>query len=135
MHSGALADTIKLLNDDDDDDGDDGDDGDGALELFQKTRPGASSFVQIQVFEKSTKARAADIIDNLRHHGQRRVQLDFISTALHGKKIGFEKVIKMIDDLVAELKQDQVNGDSKKEYCEEQFGLLMAKKVLAVGSY
>ena len=34
-----------------------------------------------------------------------------------------EKVIKMIDDLVAELKQDQVNDDSKKEYCEEQFDL------------
>ena len=46
--------------------------------------------------------------------------------ALHGKKIGFEKVIKMLDDLVAELKQDQVNDDSKKgkkEYCEEQSDL------------
>merc|ERR1719454_2877119 len=33
----ALADTIKVLNDDD------------ALELFKKTLPGASSFVQVQV--------------------------------------------------------------------------------------
>merc|ERR1719188_530385 len=33
----ALADTIKVLNDDD------------ALELFKKTLPGASSFVQLQV--------------------------------------------------------------------------------------
>ncbi len=34
----------------------------------------------------------------------------------------------MIDDLVAELKQDQVNDDSKKEYCEEQFDLSDDKK-------
>jgi len=97
----ALSDTIKILNDDD------------ALELFKKTLPGASSFMQIEVSEKTTKARALDIIDGLRQHGQRRPQLDFISLALKGKKIGFEKVLKMIDDLVKELKQDQINDDNK----------------------
>ncbi len=40
---------------------------------------------------------------------------DFISMALHGNRLA--EVIKMIDDLVAELKRDQVNDDSKKEYC------------------
>jgi len=75
----ALADTIKILNDDD------------ALELFKKTLPGASSFVQIQVSEQSTKARALDIIDGIRSHSQRRVQLDFISMALRGKKIGLKR--------------------------------------------
>ena len=40
----------------------------------------------------------------------------------------------MIDDLVAELKQDQVNDDSKKEYCEEQFDLSDAKKKLEDGN-
>jgi len=112
----ALSDTIKILNDDD------------ALELFKKTLPGASSFVQIEVSEKATKARALDIIEGLRGHGQRRVQLDFISMALKGKKIGFEKVIKMIDDLVAELKQDQINDDGKKEYCEVEFDTADDKK-------
>jgi len=112
----ALADTIKILNDDD------------ALELFKKTLPGASSFVQIEVSETANKARALDIIDGLRSHGQRRVQLDFISLALKGKKIGFEKVIKMIDDLVAELKQDQINDDSKKEYCAAEFDAADDKK-------
>jgi len=112
----ALADTIKILNDDD------------ALELFKKTLPGASSFVQIQVSEKSTKARALDIINGLRQHGQRRAQLDFISLALRGKKIGFEKVLQMIDDLVAELKQDQINDDSKKEYCAKEFDMADDKK-------
>ncbi len=54
--------------------------------------------------------------------------LDFISLALEGKKIGMEKVNKLIDDLVAELKQDQINDDSKKEYCAVQFGLTDDKK-------
>jgi len=112
----ALSETVKILNDDD------------ALELFKKTLPGASSFVQIQVSERSTKARALDIIDGLRQHGQRHVQLDFISLALKGKKIGFEKVLKMIDELVSELKQDQINDDSKKEYCAAQFDISDDKK-------
>lgn len=112
----ALADTIKILNDDD------------ALELFKKTLPGASSFVQIQVSGKSAKAYAQNIIDGLRSHSSRRVQLDFISMAMKGNKIGFEKVIKMIDELVVELKQDQVNDDSKKEYCEAQFDQADDKK-------
>jgi len=112
----ALAETVKILNDDD------------ALELFKKTLPGASSFVQIEVSERSTKAVALNIIDGLRQHGQRRVQLDFISLALKGKKIGFEKVLKMIDELVSELKQDQINDDSKKEYCAAQFDISDDKK-------
>jgi len=112
----ALADTIKILNDDD------------ALELFKKTLPGASSFMQIAVSEQSTKARALDILNGVKSHSQRRVQLDFISMALRGKKIGFEKVIKMIDDLVAELKQDQINDDSKKEYCAAEFDQADDKK-------
>merc|ERR1719356_1827011 len=41
--------------------------------------------------------------------------------ALSGKKIGFEKVIKMIDSMIATLKQEQVDDDSKKEYCGKQF--------------
>jgi chromosome segregation ATPase len=43
--------------------------------------------------------------------------------ALHGKKIGFEKIIKLIDDLVATLKKEQVDDDAKKEYCEAQFDM------------
>jgi len=112
----ALADTIKILNDDD------------ALELFKKTLPGASSFVQIQVSDKLTKGRALDIIEGIRSSSQRRVQLDFISLALRGRKIGFEKVIKMIDDLVAELKQDQINDENKKEYCAAEFDQADDKK-------
>merc|ERR1719198_767487 len=47
----ALADTIKILNDDD------------ALELFKKTLLGAAaSFVQLQVSSSSARARALALI-------------------------------------------------------------------------
>jgi len=55
-------------------------------------------------------------------------QLDLIALALRGKKIGFEQVIKMIDELVATLKQEQVDDDSKKEYCAKQFDFADDKK-------
>ena len=65
-----MTDTVKVLTDS------------NALEPFRKTLPGAGNSVQIQVSERATKAYALDIIDGLRSHGQRRVQLDFIPKAL-----------------------------------------------------
>jgi septal ring factor EnvC (AmiA/AmiB activator) len=104
----ALADTIKVLNDDD------------ALELFKKTLPGSASFLQVEVTTSQMKSQALSMINALRRHN-RSPQLDFIALSLRGKKIGFEKVVKMIDDLIAELKKDQVDDDAKKEYCAAEF--------------
>jgi chromosome segregation ATPase len=105
----ALADTIKVLNDDD------------ALELFKKTLPGASaSFLQIQVSRNEMKTRALSLLQEVQQ-SDRRPALDFIALALRGKKIGFEKVITMIDDLVKELHEEQKADETKKEYCNEQF--------------
>jgi chromosome segregation ATPase len=112
----ALADTIKMLNDDD------------ALELFKKTLPGASSFMELKVSSKTMKAEALALIQEAQRSNKRRPELDFISLALRGKKIGFEKVIGMIDDLVAELKKEQTDDDNKKEYCDVQFDLADDKK-------
>jgi len=112
----ALADTIKILNDDD------------ALELFKKALPGASSFVQVDVTSQAVRSRAIALIQAARGSSNRRPQLDFISLALRGKKIGFDKVLKMIEDLVKELKQDQVNDDGKKEYCETELDTADDKK-------
>ena len=47
-----------------------------------------------------------------------RQRLDFIMLEVRGKKVGFDKIIKMIDVMVALLKEEQVDEDSKKEYCE-----------------
>jgi len=112
----ALSDTIKILNDDD------------ALELFKKTLPGASSFVQVDVTSQAVRSRAIALIQAARGQSNRRPQLDFISLALRGKKIGFEKVLKLITDLVKELKQDQVNDDGKKEYCNKELDSADDKK-------
>jgi septal ring factor EnvC (AmiA/AmiB activator) len=101
----ALADTIKVLNDDD------------ALELFKKTLPSASaSFVQVAVTANALKARALAMIQ-----APHSARLDFIALALRGKKIGFEGVIKMIDEMVATLAQEQKDDDDKKEYCAAEF--------------
>merc|ERR1711985_149647 len=74
----ALADTIKILNDDD------------ALELFKKTLPSAS-FLQLQVSESALRSRALQMIRDAQQQGRlaKSVKLDFIALALHGKKVGF----------------------------------------------
>merc|ERR1719329_598400 len=48
--------------------------------------------------------------------------------ALHGKKVGFDKVIKLIDDMVALMKTEQQDDEDKKEYCEMQFDQADDKK-------
>merc|ERR1719446_2023847 len=108
----ALADTIKVLNDDD------------ALELFKKTLPGASaSFMQVKVSSSTARARALALI-----RAVHSPKLDFIALAVQGKKIGFEKVIGMIDEMVQTLKTEQQDDDHKKEYCAKQFDLSDDKK-------
>jgi len=114
----ALADTIKLLNDDD------------ALELFKKTLPSAaSSFVQVKVSAHSSRAKALTLIRAAQSVSKpARQQLDFIALAIRGKKIGFAKVIAMIDDMKALLKKEQVDDDDKKEYCAMMLDTLDDKK-------
>merc|ERR1719198_919995 len=109
----ALADTIKILNDDD------------ALELFKKTLPGASSFMQLEVTVADQRREALAAI----RAGQRgHPELNFIALALQGKKVDFGKVIKMIDEMVATLGAEQQTDDDKKEYCGTQFDLADDKK-------
>jgi len=110
----ALADTIKVLNDDD------------ALELFKKTLPGASaSFVQLQVTFKDQQQKALAAIRQARNG---HPELSFIALALQGKKVDFGKVLKMIDEMVVTLAAEQQTDNDKKEYCETQFDLADDKK-------
>merc|ERR1719482_816106 len=108
----ALADTIKVLNDDE------------ALELFKKALPGSASFMQLKVSSASVRESALAAI----RRAPRSYHMDFIALAIQGKKIGFEKVIKMIDEMVVTLKPEQADDDAKKEYCAEQFDLSDDKK-------
>jgi hypothetical protein len=113
----ALADTIKLLNDDD------------ALELFKKTLPGASALLQVGVDVSIARESALTAVKRAQDAALNpRPRIDFIAMAIQGKKIGFEKVIKMIDEMVGTLKQEQLDDDHKKEYCAEQFDFADDKK-------
>jgi septal ring factor EnvC (AmiA/AmiB activator) len=113
----ALADTIKVLNDDD------------ALELFKKTLPGSSSFVQMKVTSGAVRQRAMGALRSVRSAGRKAdPRLDLIELAMHGGKMGFDKIIKMIDDLVVDLKKEQSVDDDKKTYCLDEFDKAEDKK-------
>jgi len=111
----ALADTIKILNDDD------------ALELFKKTLPGSASFIQVQGSSASLRSRALATLQDAKKN-QADHRLDFIMLALRGKKVGFDKVITMIDKMVALLKEEQLDDNHKQEYCVKQFDFADDKK-------
>jgi len=102
----CLADTIKMLNDDD------------ALELFKKTLPGSAAFLQTTQAASTQMRKQA--LEALSHGNHKDFHLDLISMALRGKKFSFDKVIKMVDDMVTLLAKEQADDDSKKEMCEMQ---------------
>jgi len=54
--------------------------------------------------------------------------LNFLALALQGKKVDFSKVIKMIDNMTANLKAEQQDDNDKKEYCNMQFDAADDKK-------
>jgi hypothetical protein len=107
----AIQETIKILNDDD------------ALELFKKTLP-STSLLQVEDRSKVDKIRTKALLMVRKMKSgaadASRPGLDLLAMALSGRGVDFTKVIKMIDDMVALLKTEQIDDDSKKEYCEMQ---------------
>jgi len=109
----ALAETIKVLNDDD------------ALELFKKTLPSASSFLQVEQGTAMRRGKALDLLRSARvgAAADGKPGLELLMLALNGNSDSgkFGKVITMIDNLVALLGKEQTDDDNKKEYCARQF--------------
>jgi len=100
-----LAETIKVLNDDD------------ALELFKKTLPGgAASLLQLQVSSASQRRVAIEAL-----HSSLDPRVDLLAIAIRGGKQGFGKIVTLIDKLTATLKEEQAADDEKKAYCEDKF--------------
>jgi DNA repair exonuclease SbcCD ATPase subunit len=89
---------------------------DEALELFKKTLPSASSFLQLTTRASEVRARALAMI-HAAQSSRPTQHLDMIALALHGKTSDFSKVIGMIDEMVSVLKSEQKDDDEKKEYC------------------
>jgi hypothetical protein len=103
----ALADTIKILNDDD------------ALELFKKTLP-SPSLLQLKVQSQQMRGQALRILKAVAQVRAADPRLDFLMLAVRGKKVSFEKVLGMIKEMQAILKKEQGDDDAKKSYCEAE---------------
>jgi chromosome segregation ATPase len=107
----AVQETIKILNDDD------------ALDLFKKTLPSPSL---LQVTDpKELKDDALEQLASVKDQSK----LGFIELALMGKKVSFDKVIKMMDDMVVLLKEEQKDDEAQKEWCETEFETSEDKEV------
>jgi len=105
----AISDTIKLLNSDD------------ALELFKKTLPSASAFIQTGMGTRSQQRRASLLIRtamsaDTAHSVERHLMLATLRSGVHG----FEKMIAMLDGMVSVLAEEQANDDKKKAWCEAE---------------
>jgi len=114
----AIAETIKLLSDDD------------ALDLFKRTLPSqSSSLLQMQEGLAARRARALqNIVEAQQRSSQSAPGLDLIALALQGGNINFGKVVKMIDGMVATLKQEQSDDNSKQTFCTKQLDSAADKK-------
>jgi len=47
-------------------------------------------------------------------------RVDLLEVALRGGKIGFGKIIKMVEELVVTLQKEQTEDDGKKDWCEAE---------------
>merc|ERR1719379_2525210 len=107
----AVQETIKILNDDD------------ALDLFKKTLPSPSL---LQVTDtRDVRDSALEALAGV----QNNQKFAFIELALQGKKVSFDKVIKMMDDMVVLLKEEQKDDEAQKEWCETEFETSEDKEV------
>jgi len=106
----AIAETIKILNDDD------------ALDLFKKTLP-SPSLLQITLKSQEVRRQALKALSAARHSSSSNgsdTRLDLIALAIRGKKVSFDKVLKMIDVMVKLLGDEQNSDNDKKVYCEKE---------------
>jgi len=110
----AIADTIKILNDDD------------ALELFKKTLPAAASLLQIRVTAAATRATALSLLRQSKVHS---ANLDMVALELDRQMPkGFGKVLGMIDGMIANLEKEQSDEEAKKANCEQELEKSAAHK-------
>jgi chromosome segregation ATPase len=69
------------------------------------------------------------VLKSVRKNGKKAdPRLDLIELAMHGGKMGFGKIIKMIDNLVVELKAEQGLDSDKKSYCLSEIDKAEDKK-------
>merc|ERR1719375_1206651 len=107
----ALADTVKILNDDE------------SRELFSRTVPTQGLFLQVGASSRQRSPQAVLFgLQQLSAGNPQQPGLALVNSAArvvaHGRaKPGFEKVMAMIDGMVEILSREQGDDESKKEMC------------------
>merc|ERR1719353_1912796 len=109
----AISAAIKVLNDDD------------SLDLFKKTLslsqgPAGSQFGFIQQHEAQHN-RAQQALQQLSSSkvDQKNLQVQFLENALKAKNVDFSKVIQMVTEMQAVLKEEQASDDAQKSFCDK----------------
>merc|ERR1719446_1632165 len=81
--------------------------------------------MQVKVTSGAMREHAMKVLKAGRHSDPR---LDLIEIAMRGGKNGFDKIIKMIDELVVNLGEEQKADDEKKQYCLDELDKSEDKK-------
>eukprot|EP00933_Yihiella_yeosuensis_P047777 TRINITY_DN436_c0_g5_i1.p1 TRINITY_DN436_c0_g5~~TRINITY_DN436_c0_g5_i1.p1 ORF type:complete len:699 (-),score=246.45 TRINITY_DN436_c0_g5_i1:97-2193(-) len=110
----AVQETIKILSSDD------------SLEVFKKNLPAASLLQLGSTAREQIRGKALNLVQHLSSGHKTaskntKVMADTILLALSSRGVDFSKVLKMIDEMVKVLRQEQKDEDKKKGYCEETF--------------
>jgi len=100
----AIADAIKFLNDDD------------ALEVFKKTLPSPGMALLQVKHSKKVMNRAYSLVSKAAKSNPR---LSLLVAMMKQGKVSFDKVLKMIDDMVKLLGKEQVTDDQQLEVCNK----------------
>jgi len=112
----AISQTIKVLNDDD------------TLTLFKKTLP-TPSFLQVSHRKRhghrrapgdGVREKAMSALQKGAQRGQHTSRMQAISMALRNKRTSFDKVMKMIDQMVELLKTEEDTDIKKNAYCKKE---------------
>merc|ERR1719171_1105288 len=106
----AISETIEMLN------------GDDALDLFKKTLPAAGgAFLQVSTASQAKGRATALIRGALRRDPAHAVNLKMILMMLKAKTGGgFDKVVQMVDNMIAVLVKEQADDDKEKDYCHSE---------------
>jgi len=114
----AVSEAVKILSDDD------------ALDIFKKTMkspatpPGGAgaSFMQTETRpEESQRRKAIALVQGVAAISQKPGRLSLLSYMLRVGKVDFSKVVKMIDEMVAVLGQEQKDDDDQLNFCSSEF--------------
>merc|ERR1719389_601931 len=105
----AIADVIAMLSDDD------------AFDLFGKTVDKPSVFVQLRSAKRAEKATRARVVGALKAVAEKSGSGEVLALAAQAELDAFEKVKKMIDEMVAVLKKDQEDEVKHRDFCVEEF--------------